>query len=241
MRIESDPEAKEIILGKLRKYVLSDRPVIEPDGSVHQSDLTSCITKSFWKHQLGPQALDEMSALYFITGIGLEKALTNRESEDTTHRVHEGVRVSLDFMDKDTGLPIELKTTRMGFDARGKPTKGWPKGWERQVMGYAHVYERTEFSLVTLTVGRVGLYGNKFIFEDDELERYWYDFIQPRLRALLAAIDSSSPPEPYAYNDTWECDKCPMAVLCEGSKIPEGHMPRMGETDIPYLERKERD
>jgi hypothetical protein len=236
MKVTPDPEAKEEMLKHLKAFILN-----QDRSGLHLSDLTKCITKTFWDATLTNKDIEEVAAMYFITGIGLELALTDSKNQPG-EKSKDGIIVSPDFKSPTSGMYTEIKTTRMGFSQQGTPTKGWPTGWIRQMMGYAYVMGQDYWRNVTLVVTRVGMYGNRFTFENGEERDFWMNFVLPRKIALEEAQAQAIPPEPFSYNDDWECARCPVQMLCTGAISSMVYIKKSmpDYVGLGQLERKER-
>lgn len=130
---------------------------------LHQSELSYCLTKSYWnKTDYIPP--DDHAAVMFGIGFAMERVMLERDHPDPIEI--DGITMSLDSL-KAFGIPIDLKTTRLaseksnGCGLCGEPYKGhsWvknghkyvtgektpfelPKGWVRQAMAYGYALNR---------------------------------------------------------------------------------------------------
>jgi len=229
MRVEDDPEMRTEMLYRIkRKYDL----FANHREGLHHSDLTYCITRTFWKNKY-PTSPTDHEALLFAVGLGLEEVLL--EDNDVDNRPPpvelDGVIVSPDHVVAFAKGLAELKSTRIYMPKNElSPAKGWPEGWIKQMMGYKYVeskhpvewrglIEPSDFyRIASYHVIAAELHGRRFIFEQSELDAHWSDIIF-RKNALEAAYKANLPPQPYAYvtsesRTDWQCTNCPFQMHC---------------------------
>ena len=58
------------------------------------------------------------------------------------------------------------------------------------------------------------IYSKEFQFTDDELNDFWNNYVIPRKLALLESYKANLVPEPFKYNEDWECTNCPFMMHC---------------------------
>ncbi len=243
MRIEEDQDIVDEFMAHLKKLFLEtkgggDRQTID---EVHISHLITCITATFWNKYIPGTPPSQQTLLYWIIGGGFEEALTGSISHLTGEKSDECDDI-YGTPDYESGLLkawAEIKSTRMWWDqAKGEPSKhGWSKQWIRALLGYCKIKKVTEWRLATLFLLPAILVGRKFIFTQSEVDEFWNNFFLPRKKALLAAIEATDkaggmrPPEPFAWNDTWECQRCPHQILCESMRLAKSFIPKTSHTN----------
>lgn len=219
--------------------------------TVHLSDEDLCITRKFWEKVISASGedykIDNKGVLYMLTGVGFEMFLTGTVSHTTIGmgKVVAGIAMTPDYGTKAKDL-AEIKTTRMWPDKiDGAPAKnGFSLSWIRRMMGYSIGYDLDYYRLAILYIGAATLVGFRFEWEPGQLDDYASESLIPRARALREALDQFKetgvrmPPEPFAYNDKWECTRCPFPMLCAGTQANGGYLPRVWSKEIAakYLE-----
>lgn len=254
MIIEPDQELVDELMVHLRDALFgrglsfTQLPDSHSDRSdeVHLSDLDGCITRKFnEKVSIGTAGkIDDKGVLYMLTGTGFEMYLTGIVSHmGGQSRMYQGIPMTADFV-KKSGDPAEIKTTRMYPDkGLGIPAKnGLPEFWLRRLKGYTLGHGLDHYSLAILYIGAATLVGLKFTFDDDELMDFDNEMLLPRAAALREALDKFKetgvrlPPEPFAYNDAWECLRCPFNFLCAATKQTGDYLPSTWEHQEKYME-----
>lgn len=223
MQVSFDPGLEKEILDRVKKKFNLNSNSRE---GLHLSDLTYCITRSYWKKQVGG-VLTDNEVLLFAIGLALEKVLLEDETGDNRPEPVEldGILMSPDYI--LNGALAELKSTRIAFvkDAL-EPNKGWPQGWIKQMMGYSLAVKRglvkgavdAPYRLAILQVIQAQVKGRSFKFLEADLEQFWADVLVRR-DALVEALEKKLPPEPFAYTDSgksddWQCTNCAYNALC---------------------------
>ena len=233
---QPNSEVHDYIINNLRHYIFS-----KPREGIHVSDLTRCLTKTFWT-KISPQLNDlipEKDMMFMLAGIALEDALTGHlthEQEDSIEK--DGVIMSPDLV-VDASEYDEIKTTRMYRGSDGRPKYGYPIEWLRRISAYCSIIGKDEYTLTILYIIPADLVTAKFTFSMTELEQFWNGFIIPRKEALERSLESNKPPEPFTYNDDWECGRCSSRILCETFKPQDVIELRTTHSDVKYLERKD--
>ncbi len=254
MLIEPDQELVEELMVHLRDALFgrglsfTSLPDSHMDRSdeVHLSDMDGCITRKFHeKVSHGTVGkIDDKGVLYMLTGVGFEMYLTGLVSHMSGQsRIYQGIPMTADYI-KKSGDPAEIKTTRMYPDSNiGLPARnGLPEFWLRRLKGYTIGHGLDHYSLAILYISAASLVGLKFTFDDDELMDFDDEMLLPRAEALRFALDEfkrtgiRKPPEPFAYNDAWECLKCPFNMLCAGTQMTGDFIPSTWEHKDKYME-----
>ena len=79
---------------------------------------------------------------------------------------------------------------------------------------------RWELGLLQVVQGDLKVY----TFEPEygqEPEVFWREYVLPRREVLVHAIINKKMPQPYQYNEDWECKHCPHAFTCQfGNDLP---------------------
>jgi len=226
MKVTPNPERRAKLLDNARSVSNVDT---QREG-IHLSDLTRCVTKSFWTmYGKYKEKTPDKTVMFFLIGLGLEKMLRgNMPGPPTGER--DGVLYSPDHWDDEFDMFDEMKSTRMGWkkDAT-EPSKGWPIEWVRRIMGYCYATGSTKWGLDVFLVIPAELQVVDFEFEVEELEDFWLRFIIPRKFALIEALESGVPPTPYEYNEDYECKNCEAALMCENAVLMKELMEKTGE------------
>ena len=196
---------------------------------IHLSDLTRCITKSFFHKDSPKIEPGDIETLYWVVGIGLENALNYNETSPQG-QTKDGVIGTPDtfiYSTKDWG---EVKTTRMSFDTDGNPKHGWPDEWVKRIKGYCFLMGCHTYTLIVIPIIRASLVTKVFTFDTSEIVSHWLDYIIPRRDVLKQALAEGIPPKPFAFNESWECKHCEYITLCNAFSIgnkyiepPEGY------------------
>ena len=245
---------EDALMGRGLSFTALPPNHISRSDSVHLSDLDLCITQKFWEKVISgsgeKQKIDPRNLLYMLTGVGFEMYLTGTVSHTTVGMGKlfdmNGITISMTPDYKTTVDDLaEIKTTRMYPEkGTGIPAKhGFSTSWLRRMQGYAIGYGLDHYRLAILYIGAASLVG--FTFEYDipgEQEKFLNEFMYPRAKALREALDQFNesgirkPPEPFAYNDAWQCLRCPFNFICEASKVAGNYIPSTWQHKDQYME-----
>lgn len=146
---------------------------------------------------------------------------------------HEGIHFSPDYFVTSMVGEMDLKTTRMWADPDGRPKvvedrpDGFPPGWLKQFMGYAHRFGPTEddtcdvpyvdyhVAILYVMSGQLVAFIIRFSWEEIELNMAIH---QHRGAILEDQLAQGKPPTPFVYNEPWECGnkktQCPYFDRC---------------------------
>ena len=240
MEISDFPEALEELETNIKSYFHYD----EVRDGIHLSDLTHCITRTFWdKMSFSPP--EGQGLWMMMAGTLIEKALLMQEQESISM---DGIIASPDYRFEAFDGFGELKTTRMGLKS-GEPKFGWPIEWVRRMKGYCFMTGRDWWILITLFLIPATPIAKKFQFDQDELDDFWQGYIIPRRDALREAFDAReqgnlSPPQPFAFNESYECTQyggCPRLILCEAAKNSGNFISpaKQYHGDMPDIDKEE--
>lgn len=256
MDIKEDQEIVDEFMDHLKGLYL---PIQQGKGradieDIHVSGLVRCITQTFWNKYIPGTPPSDQTLLHWISGTGFEEALAGNVSHLTpdTSDHHDDIYGTPDYKSDRLSAWAEIKSTRQWWDqGKGEPKFGWSKHWIRAILAYCKIKKVTEWRLASLFLLPAILVGRKFVFTQSEIDEFWNNFFLPRKQALLAAIEETEkangmrPPDPFKYNDSWECQRCPHQILCESMRVAKSFIPKTvhtdempsTETDLPYLER----
>ena len=223
MQAFENPVKAEILVrnAQARREKASDR---EP--GIHQSDLTSCLRKSWLRMQSGasPDIADTASLgqlLTFLVGHGYHALLEEGQTEVKTilYLPTGQVHCTIDYIPPDSTYPHEVKSTRYSSE---KPLEDMGQYLD-QLAVYCIARRVNQGGLIVLHLN--GDYkGSRspvlrvwdIAFTDDELLRY-QDELGYRLQIL------QSPDVPAIGNHyTWECDYCPFGPKVGDNRCPGG-------------------
>ena len=116
MKTQRNPQYEDKILNDLMEEIAEDRSNQFPGVT----SLIYCITKTFWEHKYGRGEPDRQTKLFFVTGLGLERALLKSQKEgNLLVGEHEGVFYHIDGLDENS--VVELKSTRGGIRKKINP------------------------------------------------------------------------------------------------------------------------
>lgn len=227
MEVQPDPARRQKLIDNAREV----SGLNEERTGTHLSDLTICITKTFWRKFNKQQSMgtNDQTVLYFLIGLGLEKML--RGSEPTPpSKEKDGVWYTPDHFDKEFDMFDEIKSTRMGWIKDGdEPSKGWPEEWIRRMKGYCYAEDVTKWGLDVFLVIPAALHALDFTFDPAELSTFWHEYVLPRKAILEQALEDGVPPKAFKYNDEWECKNCDALLLCENEQNIAGLLQSGGE------------
>ncbi len=197
-----------------------------PRGGMHVSDLTGCLTKSYWKRR-EPEPLSETEIGLFSIGWGLERVFISRLHMEPL--VVDGIVGTPDFAFPD-GTPGDLKTTRMAPGGRkGEDGFQMPEGWLRQFRAYRWMLNHTRpantqlwemarhqghnFGVVVVHLIQPELKVWQLQFSDTELEDNW-TWLTTRAN-ILENLLAGDNPQPFQHNEEWECKGCVFLLKCQ--------------------------
>ena len=224
MKVSIDDHVKDKLIREVKLQLAKDSR--DFDTPVHLSDLTRCITKSFWSRllassnagdiQANADAIDDRAALFMYIGV-MSEAVLERLAPEQEVRAADGVIATPDWkLDDDY---IELKTTRIYVRQENKvktyPSKGFPSEWVRRMAGYCRIYMVDEWRLGMMLVVPGDIMVYRFEFDRMELLKFWLEFIGPRNDVFRNALRAKLPPKAFRYNDDWECGHCTFKMLCD--------------------------
>jgi len=234
------PLVDEYITRNLKEFLTGT-----PRQGTHVSDLTRCITYTFWGKTTTLNASMEIrTMLYMISGMSLEDALTNSIGTKEDSLEKDGVIMSPDMViSMDDTLHVEIKTTRMYLAKDGRPKYGWSNEWLRRLLSYCYVAGVDTYALAVLFIIPAEMVNIELTFKQEDIDRFWQEFILPRKEALERAIEKNRPPQPYTYNEDWECERCSAQILCstfsmQGSLVVDE---RTTHSDQKYLNRDDQE
>lgn len=179
--------------------------------------MIKCLTKTFYENYYttgGGKAPDRGTLLLFGTGLALEHVMLN-DMQRTEGGIFEGIAYHMDHFGSETDF-IEFKSTRLS-------TKSAPENyslqWKRQWMAYAKVKGITSGRFVALHL--MGNYAPPFpdlVAWDvecsaEEIDLNW-QWMELRRDTYLEHVAAGEAPEPFKYNEDWECERCPWLMIC---------------------------
>jgi hypothetical protein len=216
MRIEENPALVKETLELLKQEYMG-----ESRTGLSLTTLLYCLTKA-WKDQHEPVEPTDKELHLWSVGFGLERVLIQ------SRMVHEvwvmdGVTMHPDFLALD-GVLADLKTTRAGPKPPTFETYG--SMWLRQFQGYArYKIKQAElagevikypypFDVLTYHLIQAEMKAWRFWFDEAEIERNW-EYVQLRKQVWEYSEASGIMPEPYQWNEDWECKDCRYALGCQ--------------------------
>ena len=213
MILNKNPALSNKIIEELETEYKLEKPL------PHLTELVYCLTRSYYD-RTKPLPPTEREILLFALGFGLERLLLKQQRKSVSGKV-EGIHYSPDFL-AFTDVPGELKTTRSSSNKFGE--EFFPETWRRQILGYMHCLEVTEYELVVLFI--CGNYKPPFpeiasyriSAEPSEVEVNWR-WLQMRKEIYLACISDKLVPTPGMFCESWECKECRYNICCEAEEM----------------------
>jgi hypothetical protein len=211
MIFTADPELRTKALLELRLEYGMD---VQRPG-LHQSQLTHCLTQTYWD-MTDPAPPNDKQVLLFAIGFMFERVILSREETPGPIEI-DGITMSLDTV----GLfgPADTKSTRMRAAGR-KGAGGFqpPSSWEYQFKSYRYALNRStgstemDFGVVVLHLIEPEITAWRYTFTQEELESNWNYLLQRKnqLEWMLAHED----PQPFKHNQSYECETCNHSLKC---------------------------
>ena len=204
-----------------------------PRGGMHVSDLTHCLTKSYWA-RIDPAPPNDKEIILWAVGFGLERVLIPRLHVEPL--TIDGITGTPDFAFPD-GTPADLKSSRMAVESSagcgicGEPYKGHtktthghayekappvqfqiPETWRRQFMAYCHMVNSRTFGLVVVHLIPAEIRCYTLHFTEGELAAHWQWMVDRK--GMLESMHEQNNPRPFESNEPWECEHCPHSLKC---------------------------
>lgn len=205
----------------------------EPDRSQPSvSGMIYCLTKTFYENEMVtpnvdgslPSHRNERQLLLFASGLGLEKVLLAGKQVSASG-VYEGISWHADHIGNDNSF-YEIKSTRKRTPREDETAELdiLSEGWRKQILAYFKVSGLISGRLAVLHL--MGDYKPPFpqlrVYEmqasQDEIDDNWA-WILSRARLYEQFVESGQPPEPFKYNEPWECENCNWKALCEARSM----------------------
>jgi hypothetical protein len=216
MKFTEDTEFANRVLAKMLEVnQYGRRESKEP----HLSELIYCLTKSAWKRRDSGGGVGTTSTstpfhnskelTMFAIGVALEKVLF-RPLGANEAGVYEGVAYEKDLKTED-GVLGEFKTTRMSAK---RLIEDFPLGYYRQLLGYMKIDGTLKAKFTVLFIIQAELRAWEVEVSQEELDENWA-WVQERKRVYLGYLDAGEIPPAFAYNEDWECEGCPMKLVCD--------------------------
>ena len=257
-----NPALEEELYARLRRKYEHARP------EIHFSDVTHCLTMSYWG-KTNPIPFSNDTWGLFAIGFALEEVLLKEpptlvelqtlftaefrrqeefgfipSAEDFAIALHEkltasqtasyeyeGLHFSPDYTTTAIAGEMDLKTTRMWSEDDGRPKyvedrpNGFPDGWLKQFMGYAHrlgaqpanditPVDYVDYSVAILYLGAGKLIAGTIRFAWDDVEENMALALY-RASILEDQLKQQEPPVPFMYNEAWECKNCAYFSRCK--------------------------
>lgn len=201
----------------------------EPDR--HQpsvSGMIYCLTKTYYENEMVvpetdgsiPAHRNERQLLLFATGLGLEKVLLAGQQVSAKGE-YQGISWHADHIGSDSSF-YEIKSTRKRTPREDETAELdiLSEGWKKQILAYFKVSGLASGKLAVLHL--MGDYKPPFpqmrVYEmqasQTEIDDNWA-WILSRAALYKGFVETSQPPEPFKYNESWECGNCNWKILCE--------------------------
>ena len=174
------------------------------------TDLIYCLTKSYYRLEYPDIAPSRKTKLFFVVGLGLEKALLG-DRKLPTDGSYKGVYFHIDSLDYE-GV-TELKSTR----SKQRAPDDFPGKWLQQHMGYCKTQGITDGSFAVIYPIPPELVCWTVSYTQQEIDENW-GWIQERKVIWDKAQQDKEVPTPFKYNEEWECKDCEFLMLCQAKE-----------------------
>lgn len=209
MQVLENTKLAQDLLKELMDEIDEDRSAMHPSVT----DLIYCLTKSWYK--ANGQALEETdkTKLYFVIGLGLERALLVARKVKPVYGEFEGVHYHLDSIDQ--GL-LELKSTRAWPAKEGEEPK-FSDSWIRQTQAYCKANGILQCDIAVIYIGKPDFRAYNVTYTQAEVDKNW-DWIIKRKAIWESAMATMTVPKAYSTNEDWECKECTYKMVCDVKK-----------------------
>ena len=205
MYFTRNDQLSDELLDEMMEDDREDRSAMHPSIT----DLMYCLTKTMYDSQADRAGHTRQTKVYFLIGLGLERALLVRRKNDPTYGETDGIHWHVDSIDK--GL-FELKSTRI--DPKKAAAGDFNERWLKQIRGYLGATGRTsaDIGIVSLIQAQFDVY--RLVFEQAEIDAEWDWFKERRdIWNFWKGQDKVVPP--YTTNESWECKDCAYKLICQ--------------------------
>ena len=218
MKRTLNPDLDRIVLDALaEKYKLLERR-----EGIHLSDLTYCLTKSYWDCT-APLPPTDKELLLFATGYGLQEVMTPScgkslvyELDEITYRPDSVFPVTIAGVES----LVEMKSTRAGV--KRYQDGELPETWVTYMMGGAFIRDTDTYHLAVIYLaerGSAAIISETITFEREELEYNW-KWLLERKDIYKKALRTEIAPDPFIYNVAkWLCTNCRYRTVCDAVTI----------------------
>lgn len=173
------------------------------------TDLIGCLTKSYYDTEPGNDLEpNDKTKLYFLIGLGLERALLVSRKGMPTYGETDGIHWHVDSL--DAGL-LELKSTRANPN---KGADGFSERWLKQIRSYLKANDLHEVDLAIIYLIQPDFTVYRITFDQWELDTHW-EWMKTRRDVWNMAKATKTPPKAFKWNEDWECKECAYKVICE--------------------------
>lgn len=221
-----------------RDEALEDELLDEMMQSFHEPDrhqpsvsgMIKCITRTYYENEI--KTNDEPSysrreAQLFYVGLGLEKVILQGRQKAVKGEV-DSIQFHVDHFGTDNHL-LEIKSTRIKM-MHGDEVPNIPINYKRQILSYMKALGLNHTAKVHIVYLHItGDYAPPFPdirayqiqTTDEEIEDNW-TWLSQRAVVYMKAQRDGQPPEPFQWNESWECKDCPWKIACDArAKVNE--------------------
>lgn len=218
MEFERDTELEEELLNEMAAAMY------DPDRSQPSvSGMIRCITRTWYENYIklddGKPRLSRRETQLFAMGLALEKVLLIGR-QNALYGETDGISWHIDSL--NDSLLTELKSTRIKAVEGNEPNIA--DKWKKQWLSYAKALGITEGHFVIFhTAGDYAppfpdIRTYKVITTQEEIDANW-QWMQTRKDRYNRAVEEGKEPEPFQWNEEWECKDCPWFGLCNSKRI----------------------
>lgn len=212
MKVQRNDHLASELLSEMMRDIAGDREGMHPSVT----DLIGCLTKAWYDNEAGGRAKIEptdRTKLYFIIGLGLERALLVDRKVTPTYGETDGIHWHVDSLNSGgarDGL-LELKSTRANPN---KGEEGLSDRYIKQVKSYLAANKLREVDLAIIYLIQPEFIVWHITFDQFELDMHW-EWMKYRRDEYNRAKAANEPPKAFQWNEEWECKDCAYKILCE--------------------------
>ncbi len=152
----------------------------------------------------------------FAIGVALEDVML-RPIGDSKTGTFEGIQFEMDAV--VDGELVEFKSTRMGVK---RMTNDFPIGYYRQLLGYMKMQGVLRAKFTVMFIIPAELITWEVEVTQEELDRNW-EWVVGRRDLRNRFVETGEIPQPFTFNEDYECKDCPFKMLCDIEAAKDGN------------------
>lgn len=214
MKLTEDTAFSELILDGVLDRMLGrydKRKRWAKGEDPHLTELIYCLTRAYWQSRDKGNKISftKKIRLMFAIGVALEDVML-RPVGDAVPGTFEGVQFEMDAVTK-VGDLVEFKSTRMGVK---RLTEDFPINYYRQLLGYMKFHGVLKAKFVVMFIIPPELVTWEAEVTQEELDRNW-NWLVDRRDLRNRFVESGEIPQPFTFNEGYECKGCAFKLLCD--------------------------